>query len=81
MSSTLGEMLVFEACAYDFLTLAYTEVFLLTIFSGSLTRDEGRGGILGEDVVLEDATTNNGGLGVTVVFLETNNNILVSPVF
>jgi len=32
MSLTLGEMLVFKAYMYDFLTLAYTEVFLLTTF-------------------------------------------------
>jgi len=72
MSSTLGEMLAFEACIYDFLTLACTEVFLLTIFLGLLTRDKSRRGIPGEDVVFEGATTNDGGLGVTVVFLETD---------
>jgi len=63
------------------LTLACTEVFLLTIFLGLLTRDEDRGDILGEDVVLEGVTTNDGSLGVTVVFLETDDDILVSPVF
>ena len=72
MSSTLGEMLAFEACIYDFLTLACTEVFLLTIFLGLLTRDKSIRGTPGEDVVFEGATTNNGGLGVTVVFLETD---------
>ena len=81
VSLTLGEMLVFKACVYDFLILAYTEVFLLTTFLGLLTRDEGREGILGEDIVLEGVTTNDGSLEVTVVFLETNNDILVSPVF
>jgi len=74
-------MLVFEACTYDFLTLACTEVFLLTTFLGLLTRDEDKGDILGEDVVLEGVTTNDGSLGVTVVFLETDDDILVLPVF
>ena len=78
---TLREMLAFEACMYDFLTLACTEVFLLTIFLGLLTRDEGRGDIPGEDVVLEGMTTNDGGSGVTVVFSGTDDDILVSPVF
>ena len=81
MSSTLGEMLAFEACTYDFLTLACTEVFLLITFLGLLTRAEGRGGILGEDVVLEGVITDDGGSGVTVVFSGTDNDILVSPVF
>jgi len=66
---------------YDFLTLACTEVFLLTTFLGLLTKDEDRGGTLEEDVVLEDMTTNNGSSGVTVVFLGTDDDILVSPVF
>ena len=81
MSSTLGEMLAFEACTYDFSILACTEVFLLTTFLGLLTRNEGKGGTLEEDVVLEGTTTNDGGSGVTVVFSGTDNNILVSPVF
>jgi len=81
MSLTLGEMLAFEACIYDSLTLACTEVFLLTIFLGLLTRDEGRGGTPEEDVVLEGATTGDGGSGVTVVFSGTDDGILVSPVF
>jgi len=80
MSLTLGEMLAFEACIYNFLILACTEVFLLTTFLGLLTKDEGRGGTLGEDVVLEGVTTDDGGLGVTVVFLGTDDNILVSLV-
>jgi len=74
-------MLAFEACAYNFLILAYTEVFLLTTFLGLLTRDEGRGGTPGEDVVLEGTTTNDDGSGVTVVFSGTDDDILVSPVF
>jgi len=77
MSLTLGEMLAFEACTYDFLTLACTEVFLLTTFLGLLTRDKSRKGTPEEDVVLEGATTNDGGSGVTVVFLGTDNDILV----
>ena len=81
MSLTLREMLAFEACTYGFLTLACTEVFLLTTFLGLLTRNEGREDIPGEDVVLEGATTDDGGSGVTVVFLGTDDNILVSPVF
>ena len=81
MSLTLGEILAFEACIYDFLILACTEVFLLTTFLGLLTRDEDRGGILEKDVVLEGITTDGGGLAVIVVFLGTDNNILVSPVF
>ena len=80
-SSTLGEMLAFKACTYNFLTLACTEVFLLTIFLGLLTRNEGREGIPGEDVILKDVTTDNSSLEVTVVFLGTDDNILVSPVF
>jgi len=80
-SSTLGEMLAFEACVYDFLTLACTEVFLLTTFLGLLIRDEGRGGIPGEDVILKGVTTDDSSSGVTVVFLGTDDNILVSPVF
>ena len=80
-SSTLGEMLVFEACTYDFLILACTKVFLLTTFLALLTRDKGRGNTLGEDVVLEGMTTNDGGLEVTVVFFRTDDDILVSPVF
>ena len=79
--STLGEMLAFKAYTYNFLTLACTEVFLLTIFLGLLTRNEGREGIPGEDVILKDVTTDNSSLEVTVVFLGTDDNILVSPVF
>ena len=74
-------MLAFKACTYNFLTLACTEVFLLTTFLGLLTRNEGRKGIPEEDVVLKDVTTDNGSLEVTVVFSETDDNILVSPVF
>jgi len=81
MSLTLGEMLAFEACTYNFLTLACTKVFLLTTFLALLTRDKGRGDTLGEDVVLEGMTTNDGGLEVTVVFFRTDDDILVSPVF
>jgi len=66
---------------YNFLTLACTKVFLLTTFLGLLTRDEGRRGTPGEDVVLEGTTTDDGGLGVIVVFLGTDDDILVSPVF
>ena len=79
--STLGEMLAFKAYTYNFLTLACTEVFLLTTFLGLLTKNKGRGDILGENVVLKDTTTNNSSLEVTVVFSETDDNILVSPVF
>jgi len=81
MFLTFGEMLAFEACVYNFLTLACTKVLLLTTFLGLLTRDKSRGGTLGEDVVLEGTTTDDGGLGVTVVFSGTNDDILVSPVF
>jgi len=81
MSSTLGEILAFETYTYDFLTLACTEVFLLTTFLDLLTRNEDRGGTPGEDVVLEGTTTNDGGLGVTVVFSGTDDDILVLLVF
>jgi len=74
-------MLVFKACIYDFLILACTEVFLLTTFLSLLTRDKNRGGIPGEDVVLEGMTTNDSSLEVTVVFSGTDNNILDSLVF
>ena len=80
-SSTFEEMLVFEVCIYNFLTLACTKVFLLIIFLGLLTRNEGRGGTPEEDIVLESMTTDNGGSEVTVVFLETDDNILVLLVF
>jgi len=80
-SLTLGEMLAFEACAYDFLILACTKVFLLTTFLSLLTRNKGKGGISEEDVVLEDVTTDDGGSGVIVVFSGTDDNILVSLVF
>ena len=66
---------------YNFLTLACTKVLLLTTFLGLLTRDEGRGGTPEEDVVLKGTTTDDGGLGVTVVFLGTDDDILVLPVF
>jgi len=66
---------------YSSLTLACTKVFLLITFLGLLTRDEGRGGILGEDIILEGVTTDDGSLGVTVVFSGTDDDILVSPVF
>ena len=79
--STLGEMLAFKTYTYNFLILACTEVFLLTTFLGLLTKNKGRGDILGENVVLKDTTTNNSSLEVTVVFSETDDNILVSPVF
>ena len=79
--STLREMLAFKTYTYNFLILACTEVFLLTTFLGLLTKNKGRGDILGENVVLKDTTTNNSSLEVTVVFLETDDNILVSPVF
>jgi len=81
ISLTLGEILAFEACIYNFLILVCTEVFLLTTFLGLLTRDEDRGGILEKDVVLEGITTDGGGSAVIVVFLGTDNNILVLPVF
>jgi len=66
--STLGEMLAFEGYVYNFLILACTKVFLLTTFLSLLTRDEGRGYILGENIVLEGVTTNDGGLEVTILF-------------
>ena len=58
---------------YDFLILACTKVFLLTTFLSLLTRDKDRGGIPGEDVVLEGMTTNDGSLEATVVFSGTDN--------
>ena len=78
---TLGEILVFEAYTYNFLTLACTEVFFLITSIGLLTGDKDRGGIPGEDIVVEEATTDNGGLEVTVVFSGTDDDILVSPAF
>ena len=81
MSLTLGEMLAFETYMYDFLILACTEVFLLTTFLGLLTRDEDREDTPGEDVVLEDMTTDDSGSGVTAVCSETDDDILVSSVF
>ena len=45
-SLTLGEKLAFEACVYNFLTLACIKVFLLTRFVGLLIGGEGGEGIL-----------------------------------
>lgn len=61
--------------------LAYTKVFLSTIFLGLLTRNKSRRSTLREDVVLKNITINDSSLKVIVIFLKTDNNILVLLVF